>query len=94
MKLMGGLLLAVFLLASCTKTDAAGGAKGDPKKGTQIRVYSAQQKGYVTVEKVVKTEEEWKKQLTQEQFTVTRRKGTERAFTGEYWNNHDKGVYK
>jgi peptide-methionine (R)-S-oxide reductase len=43
---------------------------------------------------VVKTEAEWRKQLTAEQFTVTRQKGTERAFTGKYWNNHQKGVYE
>ena len=43
---------------------------------------------------VQKTDEEWQKQLTPEQFEVTRRKGTERAFTGAYWNTHDKGVYR
>lgn len=45
-------------------------------------------------EKVRKTEEEWKAKLTPEQFNVTRKKGTERAFTGEYHDNKQKGIYK
>lgn len=50
-------------------------------------------KGVISVEKLRKTDAEWKKQLTPEQFDVTRRKGTERAFTGKLWDNHADGIY-
>jgi peptide-methionine (R)-S-oxide reductase len=46
-----------------------------------------------STEKVVKPEETWKTELTPTQFNVLRKKGTERAFTGEYWDNHAPGVY-
>jgi peptide-methionine (R)-S-oxide reductase len=44
--------------------------------------------------KIHKTDAEWREQLTPEQYRITRQKGTERAFTGEYAFTHDKGVYR
>ena len=46
------------------------------------------------VERIRKTEEEWRRELTPEQYRVTREHGTERAFTGEYWDTKDEGVYR
>ena len=45
-------------------------------------------------DKITKSDDEWKKELTEEQFYVARKKGTERAFTGQYWDNHEKGTYR
>ena len=60
----------------------------------KIKIYNADKNAYEELEKVVKSEDEWKKILTPEQFNVMRKKGTERAFTGKDWDNHRKGIYK
>ncbi len=46
------------------------------------------------IDKVRKTDAEWKAELTSEQFRVTRKKGTERAFSGAHWDNHRSGLYR
>lgn len=43
--------------------------------------------------RIQKTEQEWKRELSPEQYYILREKGTERAFTGKYWNNHQHGIY-
>ncbi len=45
-------------------------------------------------EKVIKSDAEWRKELTPEQFEIARKKGTERAFSGEYADNHEDGTYR
>lgn len=50
--------------------------------------------GKVTVPRVIKTDAEWKKQLSPISYDVTRHEGTERAYTGDTWNLHDKGLYR
>ena len=92
-------LPVLLLLASVTA--CSGGApqspaaakSASPGSGT-VKLYSAAAKGYIMSEKVVKSPEEWRRQLTPEQYHVTREQGTERAFTGATWNNHENGIYQ
>jgi peptide-methionine (R)-S-oxide reductase len=71
-------------------------AKENSPKEVKIVQFSAagQRENLVTLPVVIKTDAEWKQQLSPASFEVTRHAATERAFSGEYWNNHDKGLYR
>jgi peptide-methionine (R)-S-oxide reductase len=69
-------------------------ASGDEAAAKEtVRLFSAKKGGFVVSDKVVKTEEEWKKELSPLQYEVLREKGTERAFTGSLLNHKEEGVY-
>jgi peptide-methionine (R)-S-oxide reductase len=71
-------------------------AGGNAAKQVKIVQFSgAGQRGAMTVMPlVVKTDAQWRQQLSSDSFEVTRHAATERAFSGEYWNNHEKGLYR
>lgn len=71
-------------------------AKGNVPKEVKIVQFSdaGQRREIAAMPLVIKTDAEWKQQLSPASFEVTRHAATERAFSGEYWNNHDKGLYR
>lgn len=81
------LLFACLVALSAAACDAP--ASGDHVPGASASVHPTTN----PAEKVVKTDAEWKKELTPEQYKILREKGTEPAFTGKYWDNHQKGTY-
>jgi peptide-methionine (R)-S-oxide reductase len=69
--------------------------KGDPGEVTIVQFSdSGQRLQKVHVPKVVKSDDEWRKQLSPGEFDITRHADTEIAYTGKYWNLHDKGLYR
>ena len=70
-------------------------AKSEPGEVTIVQFSDEGKRlAKVKIAKVVKTEEEWKKQLPSAAFAITRHADTEIAYTGKFWNLHDKGIYR
>jgi len=93
--LVGATVAAGALLRFRSRVSAVE-AKGSVPKEVKIVRFSdtGKRQDVVTLPVVVKTETEWQQQLPPASFQVTRHEGTERAFSGEYWNLHDKGLYR
>lgn len=89
------LVMALLMLFSTSPgcADKRGTPAGAGITGP-IKVYSYERRDFVMSEKIVKTEADWKKQLTPEQYHILREKGTEQAGTGKYAIHHEHGVYR
>jgi len=69
-------------------------AGGATLAAEQIKAYSVEEGKYVMSEKVVKSEADWRRALSPEQFQILRERGTERAYSGRYHDHHGEGVYR
>lgn len=71
------------------------GASAQPQEVTIVEFNDAGERTQtIHVPKLVKSDNEWRQQLSPAVYNVTREEGTEMAFTGEYWNNHESGIYR
>jgi methionine-R-sulfoxide reductase len=94
---LGIIACVAFCVALVATAQDSGSAKASSDKGGMVKVRLVDDKGQpgpvVSVAKVVKTDEEWRKQLTKDQYEIARAKGTERAFCGAFFDNHKPGIY-
>lgn len=85
--------LAILAIAACVTFGLTRAAEGAKPASTPTPT-STPTSEWNMKDKVVKPEAEWRKQLTPEQYHVVRQKGTERAFSGQYWNTKKDGTYQ
>jgi peptide-methionine (R)-S-oxide reductase len=93
--IVGGVAVAAFVLKLRNRSETVE-AKGSVPKEVRIVQFSdtGKREDLATLPPLVKTEAEWQQLLSPASFEVTRHAATERPFSGEYWNNHDKGLYR
>ncbi|MBM3462623.1 MAG: peptide-methionine (R)-S-oxide reductase MsrB [Armatimonadetes bacterium] len=92
-KLLALVALVVLVTVGVLAANKPGKPAAKPSPGCDTMCTVPHKKTAKGDFEVVKSDAEWRKTLSQDQFYILRQKGTEQAFTGAYWNNHDEGVY-
>jgi len=91
----GGAVVATIALKLRNGVETVAAKGSLPKEVRIVQFSDSGQRGdFATLLPMVKTDAEWKQQLSPDSFEVTRHAATERPFSGQYWNNHDKGLYR
>ncbi|MBM4178616.1 MAG: peptide-methionine (R)-S-oxide reductase MsrB [Ignavibacteria bacterium] len=80
------LLFLVSATLACSQS-------GSRKTSSHVRIYQSSTKATIQMDRIQKSDDEWRALLSDEVFRIARKKGTERAFTGAYWNHHASGTY-
>lgn len=73
---------------------ALGSGEKEFSMPSKIKVYSVKDKGYIVTDRVEKSDAEWRRLLSPEEYRITRQKGTERASTGVFHDHHEEGLYR
>jgi peptide-methionine (R)-S-oxide reductase len=92
-RLLSTALAVLILASSCTRAQEESGNTMASTAGSLVTTYNPLSRRDTTMEKIAKSDDEWLHELSPEEFRIARKKGTERAFTGKYWNHHDDGTY-
>lgn len=98
----GVYFLGMSIFSKKTETAEAGAQKPSPQQAgnqpEEVTIVefsdSGERKETVHVPKIVKSDAEWKQQLSPNAYDIARHDDTEMAFTGQYWNNHEQGIYR
>lgn len=94
---MGLLLIPMLLLQACGSKEFSHGSKHETMHSSVLAQQIIKSASADTIdfeiEKITKTDEEWRKQLTKSEYRILRNEGTEFPYTNEYWDNEEDGIY-
>ncbi len=87
-------IVVVVIMFAYYKTIYSSKMRDVKSSGGTVNIYNVEKRGFITVPIIIKTDAEWGKLLTPEQYKITVKRGTEKPFANKYYNNKKKGIYR